>query len=456
MKKLIVVILILGLGLAGYKLWQNYGQNGSAPTFRTQVVQKGQLRVAVGATGTINPVMVVNVGTQISGTIKEIYVDFNDSVTEGQLMLVLDDQLFKAKVDMSKANLSNAEAQLKLARLKFERQEKLYQAKTSTKEEYDTAQANLEMAKATVAQHEASLEQDMYNLNNTRITSPVNGVVINRGVDVGQTVAASFQTPTLINIAGDLTKMQINASFAEADIGRLVPGLSAVFSVDAYPGQSFNGTLRQIRLNPTITSNVVTYDVVIDVENPDQKLLPGMTAYVDIELHREDDVLLVPNTALNFRPTGYSLPDSPSAAMAAGNSQINGGSGPASSGAGPPPPMDGGMGGPPPGGGPPPPMEGGAGPGQQAPGNGAGSGSSSPAGASAQAGDDSVSHGRVFKQGPDGMPRAVELTLGTTDLRFTVVKSGDLKPGDEVLIGENLPEADRTLLSGAGMGGRRR
>ena len=235
-KKLIIIVLILGVAGGILWAWQRSQSNGVAQNYRTQKVTKGQLRVAVGATGTINPVMVVNVGTQISGTIEEIYVDFNDRVTAGQLLMVLDSQLFQAKVDMAKANLASAEAQLKLARLKFERQERLYQAKTSTKEEYDTAQANLDMAKATVAQHEASLKQDLYNLNNTRITSPVDGVVINRGVDVGQTVAASFQTPTLVNIAGDLTKMQINASFAEADIGRLVPGLAVVFSVDAYPG----------------------------------------------------------------------------------------------------------------------------------------------------------------------------------------------------------------------------
>jgi HlyD family secretion protein len=437
-KKLIVSILILGLlAFGGNLLWRRYHQNGVVNNYRTQRAAIGQLRVAVGATGTINPVMVVNVGTQISGTIKEIFVDFNDAVTEGQLLMVLDDQLFKAKVDMAKANLANSQAQLKLAQLKFDRQARLFQAKTSTQEEYDTAQANLEMAKASVAQHEASLEQDLYNLNNTRIISPVDGVVVNRGVDVGQTVAASFQTPTLINIAGDLTKMQINASFAEADIGRLVPGLEVEFSVDAYPGDSFRGVLRQIRLNPTITSNVVTYDVVIDVGNPDLRLLPGMTAYVDIELYREDGVLLVPNTALNYRPAATAASPGQAAASA-----------PAAPGA-----ADGAASGAPSGAP--------AGPTSGAPDGEAASasagprpGGSPPEAAAAEA----AAHGRVYILDPSGQPRPADLALGATDLRSTVVKSGPLKDGDLVIVGENLPEADRTLMSGAGMGpgGRRR
>ena len=313
------------------------------------------------------------------------------------------------------------------------------------------------MAKATAAQHEASLAQDLYNLNNTRITSPVDGVVINRGVDVGQTVAASFQTPTLINIAGDLTKMQINASFAEADIGRLVPGLGAVFSVDAYPGLTFKGVLRQIRLNPTITSNVVGKEC--DVENPDQKLLPGMTAYVDIELYREDDVLLVPNTALNFRPTGVSAPVAMTATAAQASippseAQKSDGSPPSEAGqsnGGPPSGLDIANDGPPR-------MSGHSEQDLMSAFNGPSQGAGTGKGGVPMAAEEETqaaeveSHGRVFKQGLDGRPFPVELILGATDLRSTVVKSGDLRPGDMVLIGENLPEADRTLMSG-GMGG---
>ncbi|MDR2442959.1 MAG: efflux RND transporter periplasmic adaptor subunit [Deltaproteobacteria bacterium] len=440
-KKLVILLIVLAVVLAGsYLIYRKVSQNGVDNIYRTQRVTNGQLRIAVGATGTINPVMVVNVGTQISGTIQELYVDFNDKVEAGQLLMILDDQLFKAKVDMSKANLANSMAQLKLAQLKFDRQEKLYQAKTSTKEEFDTAQANLEMAKATVAQHEASMAQDLYNLNNTRIISPVDGVVINRGVDVGQTVAASFQTPTLINIAGDLTKMQINASFAEADIGSLVPGLDVIFTVDAFPGDTFSGKLRQIRLNPTITSNVVTYDVVIDVENPDLKLLPGMTAYVDIELYREDNVLLVPNSALNYRPTNLpATPPTPKAQESNGSEAPKAPNGAASQKPDTPNLASDRA----------PQRENREKLSNQAPDNqGQTVKEQTP---------QEENHGKVYVQDPDGKIRPLELTLGATDLRFTIVKSGGLKSGDFVVIGENLPAADRTLMStGMGPGGARR
>ncbi|MDR1487715.1 MAG: efflux RND transporter periplasmic adaptor subunit [Deltaproteobacteria bacterium] len=408
MKKLLIILIILAVAAALIVVGPSFfSGNGVVNNYRTQRVTMGQLRLAVGATGTINPVIVVNVGTQISGTIKELYVDFNDSVKAGQLLVVLDDQLFKAKVDMAKANLAHSEAQLRLTERKFERQERLYKAGSSPKEDYDTAQANLDMAKATVAQHEAALAQEVYNLSNTRIVSPVDGVVINKAVDVGQTVAASFQTPTLIDIAGDLTKMQINASFAEADVGSLTPGLDAVFSVDAYPGESFKGKLRQIRLNPTISSNVVTYDVVLDVDNPSLKLLPGMTAYVDIELHREEDVVLVPNSALTFRPL-ESLPGQPEGESPPSAVPQN--------------------------------VEQGAQQEAQIP-------TSQLLAASEQ---NKPKTGQVYVLEPTGKLRAERLTLGTTDLRSTVVVSGNLKPQDLVVIGENQPESERTLMGGGG------
>ncbi|MDR2302028.1 MAG: efflux RND transporter periplasmic adaptor subunit [Deltaproteobacteria bacterium] len=452
-----IVIALLIVGALALLLPKFFGSSQADNFFRTQRVNKGQLRIAVGATGTINPVMVVNVGTQISGTIKEILVDFNDSVKEGDLLMVLDDQLFQAKADMSKANLANSQAQLRLAQLKYDRQEKLYKANSAPKEEFDTAQANLEMAKATVAQHEASLAQDMYNLNNTRIVAPVDGVIINRAVDVGQTVAASFQTPTLIDIAGDLTKMQINASFSEADIGRLTPGLEVTFTVDAYLGESFTGKLRQIRLNPTITSNVVTYDVIIDVDNPTLKLLPGMTAYVDIELYKQNDVLLVPAAALNYRPTGAEALD-PIAPQTAGVTPPDG------SGSVPPPdgPLPGQAPGQAPSDGPDgPPSAAGqalAAEGSHEPTAYWGSGEGAPeAAAKKDPYETEDTHGRVYVLGADGKPKMVALTLGTSDLRQTIVKGGDLKEGDLVIIGENQPQEDRTLLSGsAGPGPGRR
>ncbi|MDR1297059.1 MAG: efflux RND transporter periplasmic adaptor subunit [Deltaproteobacteria bacterium] len=445
--KIFAVLVVIALG--AIFLPRLFGPGQADNFYRTQRVVSGQLRVAVGATGTINPVMVVNVGTQISGTITEILADFNDAVKEGQLLMVLDDQLFKAKADMSRANLANAQAQLRLAELKHERQEKLFKNNSATKEELDTAQANLDMARASVAQHEASMAQDVYNLNNTRILAPVDGVVINRAVDVGQTVAASFQTPTLIDIAGDLTEMQINASFAEADIGRLTPGLAVVFTVDAYPGENFKGTLRQIRLNPTITSNVVTYDVVIDVGNPDLKLLPGMTAYVDIELYREDDVLLVPNAALNYRPAGFDQPAPPQ--TAGGGGGTGGGEAGSSRTSAPPagapagdvsteaPPDD-------------PAASGGPVSEREAAGHWGGSDPTAPA--DGDEAPEQTTRGRVFAL-ENNRPRMVSLTLGRTDLRQSIVRSGDLRAGDLVVVGETAPAADRTLLSGGGGGPRR-
>jgi HlyD family secretion protein len=442
-KKLAITLAVAALAVASLLFLRPFSAGDQGSSYRTQNATLGQLRIAVSATGTLNPVSVVSVGTQISGTILEILVDYNDEVKAGELLLVLDDQLFRAKVLMAKANLASSEAQMRLAQVKFDRQLKLFQSKASPQEELDTAAANLEIAKAQVAQHEATLAQEEYNLNNTKIVSPVDGVVLDKAVDVGQTVAASFQTPTLINIAQDLSQMQINASFAEADIGRLTPGLSVSFSVDAYPGRVFAGKVRQIRLNPSVTSNVVTYDVVVDVDNPDLSLLPGMTAYVDIELYREDGALIVPNAALNFRPEGE--PADPVAMAEAALSPRP--EKPAGEGAPGPDAGDG-------------------------PGAGDSEGAGAPAGEPAAgevspkarvaygipSADDPPTQGRAYLLGRDGRPRRVDLLLGASDQRYTVVKGGDLKPGDPVIVGDNRAQgALGTLFStGAGPGRPRR
>ncbi|MDR2339215.1 MAG: efflux RND transporter periplasmic adaptor subunit [Deltaproteobacteria bacterium] len=433
-KKLGTIIVIVILAVIALLIFRPFSGRDQASSYRTQRATMGQLRIAVSATGTLNPVSVVSVGTQISGTIQEILVDYNDEVKAGDLLLVLDDQLFLAKVRMARANLASSEAQMRLAQVKYERQNKLFAAKSSPQEELDTASANLEIAKAQVAQQEATLAQEEYNLNNTKIVSPVDGVVLDKAVDVGQTVAASFQTPTLINIAQDLSKMQINASFAEADIGRLVPGLEVSFTVDAYPGMNFQGRVRQIRLNPTVTSNVVTYDVVVDVDNPDLSLLPGMTAYVDIELYREDNALLIPNTALNFRPEG--VPADP-AALA----PPEGGGPPAGGGA--------------PGGGEDGPGEGEL-PSEHADHADGAQEAASKAGAaySIPSKDDPPTKGKVYVLEKDDKARQVELLLGATDQRYTVVKGGDLKAGDQVIINDaRTQDSQGTLFSTARPGG---
>jgi HlyD family secretion protein len=449
-KALLALIVLAG---AFCLIFRPFSGKETGNSYRTQRVINNQLRIAVSATGTLNPVRVVSVGTQISGTIREIAADFNDEVTEGQLLVKLDDELFSAKVRMSEANLASTESQAELARIRYARQERLFAAKSSPKEELDTAAANLAMAEASVSQTRAQLEQDRYNLNNTRIVSPVDGVVINRAVDVGQTVAASFQTPTLIDIAQDLTKMMINASFAEADIGRLKPGLAATFTVDAYPGLTFKGKLRQIRLNPTVNSNVVTYDVVVDVDNPDLRLLPGMTAYVDIELYREDGAVLVPNAALSFRPGGGpAAPPGVDAAASEAGSQRGA---PSEDGDGDVDidiDVDGSRG-----------MEteiDGEDPGAPdghppVPAGESGASSRALAALVIPSKDDPPGHGRVYVLSREGQPVQVDILTGATDLRYTVVRGGALKTGDLVITGEdtNVEEAQGTLFGGGGRRG---
>jgi HlyD family secretion protein len=391
LKRIFLKVLCFLLVAAGVSLWRPWANGVPSDFYRTQMVIKNQLRLAVSAIGKLNPVRMVNVGTQVSGTIRELLVDFNDPVKARQLMVVLDDDLFQAKVSMSRANVKTAAAQYRLARIKYERLVKLRLAEATPQEELDTAEANLEIAEATLEQQEAALLQDLYNLNNTKILAPIDGVIIHRAVDVGQTVAASFQTPDLIDIAGDLNQMQINASFVEADVARLKPGLLATITVDAFPGQIFSGVLRQIRLKPTITSNVVTYDVVVDVANPEGRLLPGMTAYVDIELYREDNVILIPNTALSYRPSSDEIRQAPkkSDRIRSNQALIN-------------PYQDS----------------------EQVP-----------------------TEGMVYVLDYNGQPKAVRLTLGATDLRYTVVKSGNLRVGDEVIIGEIIQDdQEKSLL----------
>jgi HlyD family secretion protein len=467
--KTIVVICLMAIAAALVIIFKPFGDSKPSTSYRTQRVISNQLRIAVSATGTLNPVMVVSVGTQISGTIRSIAADWNDVVKEGQLLVKLDDELFTAKVRMSEANLASAESQLELARIRYARQERLFNARSAPKEELDTAAANLAMAEASVAQHKAQLAQDQYNLNNTSIISPVDGVVINRAVDVGQTVAASFQTPTLIGIAQDLTKMQINASFAEADIGRLRSGLDATFTVDAYPGMSFKGKLRQIRLNPTTTSNVVTYDVVVDVDNPDKRLLPGMTAYVDIELYREDGAILVPNAALSYRPGGGPATPLGTGAAQAGASGAQEASAGTPQGAGPAGAADAAAaresrdGPPPDGAGPPPDGEDGEPEeekdgliveGEPAP-EETGASSRGIAALVIPSKNDPPERARVFILSREGNPVPVDILTGATDLRYTVVRGGALKPGDQVITSEAAAteQAQGTLFGGGG-GGR--
>jgi HlyD family secretion protein len=361
--------------------WQLYED---APLqYRSQAVEKGDISQTVSANGTINPVTLVSVGTQVSGTVKKLYVDFNSKVKQGQILLELDDSLLAAQLRQSEANVQSAQASLDLATANEKRTRDLFALTYVSQQDLDTAVQAKRSAEAQLQSARAQMEKDRANLSYSVIRSPVSGVVVDREVDVGQTVAASLQTPTLFKIAQDLSKMQIDSNFAEADIGGIRVGQAVRFTVDAFADRRFKGEVKQIRLNPTTVSNVVTYDVVVNVNNPEQILLPGMTAYVNITVAERKDAMLVPNAALRYKPTNADiqklLAKSGSAAQKnsssrAGNSQ------------GGKPKRD-------------------------------------------------TYSGKVYVL-EKGKLKLVSVTLGITDNRNTEILGGELKEGDQVVIGE--------------------
>jgi HlyD family secretion protein len=276
----------------------------SSTEWRTMPVEKGDLNVEVTASGTVNPHSLVLVGTQVSGTISRILVDFNSRVKKGQLIALLDTTFLHAAVEDAMASLRKAQALEVLAKRTEERTRELFDKGLAAQADIDQTGADFESAKAALSSSQAQLDRAKINLAYATIESPITGVVVNRNVDVGQTVAASFSTPTLFTIADDLSKMQIQASIDEADIGQVKIGQSAKFTVDAYPDRSFAGTVTQIRLQPTTVQNVVTYTVMIDFDNSDLAILPGMTANITLAVQQAHDVLKVPLAALKFTPQG--------------------------------------------------------------------------------------------------------------------------------------------------------
>ena len=288
----------------------------AADAYLTEVADRGPIEVVVTATGTVNPVTTVTVGSYVSGPILELHADYNSAVTKGQLVAKIDPRQFQVKVLQAEAGLANAKAQVDKARadlalkqLNLDRNQTLRARNLIAQSDLDTARNDFAQAKAQLAldlagvqQAEAQLSEARINLDYTNITSPVDGVVVSRSVDVGQTVAASFQTPELFKIAQDLTKMQVNANVSESDIGGVHEGQPARFTVDAYPERNFEGRVVQVRNAPITVQNVVTYDVVIEVANPDLALKPGMTATASVTTARRDDVLRVPLRALRFKP----------------------------------------------------------------------------------------------------------------------------------------------------------
>jgi HlyD family secretion protein len=364
----------------------------TAPKLRKEKVERGDVVQTVTASGTLSATTTVNVGSQVSGIIAALHADFNSEVTTGQLVAELDPTPFQATVEQRRADLERARAELRQREAEFTRSKRLMEEQILSQGEYDTAAANRDGSRAGVKQAQASLDQALLNLSNTKITSPIDGVVVGRQVDVGQTVAASFQAPTLFTIARDLTKMQLLTNIDEADIGGIEDGQPASFTVDAFPDEPFRGKVSQVRLSPTTVQNVVTYPVVIEVDNPEGKLKPGMTANVTIPVEERRDVLRVPNAALRFKPDpGIVLADAKPAPAGGDGERPAAGSGPRV--------------------------------------RGEGGGGARPNGGGARRGS------AVYVEVPGGKVRAVAVKTSITDGTYTAIESDALKEGDEIVVG---------------------
>ena len=403
---LISAVLLLGFAIGGYVFFN--GERKTPIRYRTSVIERGSVVSVVTATGSINPVVSVQVGTQVSGMIKSLHADFNSIVKAGDVVAVIDPEPFRARRDQAASNLEMAKANVGRSKNEqAQRQRELNRARSLAEQQFvsqndvDIAVTNAQGADAQVnvsiaqmKQAEAALNAADLDLKYTTIRSPVNGIVVARNVEVGQTVAASFATPNLFLIALDLTKMQVDTYVSESDIGGITEGKDATFTVDAYPGMPFSGTIRQVRLAPTAIQNVVTYNVVIGVENKDLRLKPGMTANVSIVVAQRDNVLKVPNAALRFMPPKSDI---------AGSRHTDG-----------------------------PPVQ---------------AVSGSPA-------------RPVWKQTEDGEPVAVQVQTGISDGTYTEIISDGVAVGDEIIVGVEPPRGVRRaadLPPGFGAsGGQRR
>ena len=311
-----VIVLAVATVAIACVIWYLRRGHDAAPQYQTVPVTRGDLMQSVTATGQLNPVTNVQVGCQVSGTIQKLYADYNSVVKSGEVIAQIDPRLYQAQVEQATADLANANANLELQQVEARRSSDLYTNKLISGSDHDTAIANLHEAEAMVKIKQASLDNAKANLGYTKIYSPVDGVVISRSVDVGQTVASSFNTPTLFQIANDLTKMQIDANVSEADIGTVEEKQNVNFTVDAFPTRTFTGRVVQIRNSPTTVQNVITYDTVIAVSNPDLKLRPGMTANATIITAQRPGVLKIPNAALRFRPPDASTNQMPAKSTA--------------------------------------------------------------------------------------------------------------------------------------------
>ena len=391
---LVVLLIVIAGGIA----WWQFRPAANV-SYVTATVDRGSVTKTVSATGTVNPVLTVVVGSYVSGVIQEVLCDYNSKVTKGQVCARIDPRPFQSVVDQAQANLDIAKAQLQkdeanrdYAKLSFDRNTRLATQQTVTQDAadnakslYTQAQAQVALDNATIEQRQAELDAAKINLAYTNILSPVDGTVVSRNVTVGQTVASSFQTPTLFLIAQDLASMEVDNNISESDIGAVKAGEKAMFSVDAYPGRSFDGVVTAVRQAPQSVQNVVTYDVIVNVNNPDLSLMPGMTASTKIVVASRDNVLRVPTQALRYRPTGSA--GSPRAAR------------PRASGATPP-----------------------------------ASGAAAPPAAPPTAEDSA--RGRLFVL-RNGQPVFVPVETGLDDGSFTEIVSGAIQAGDQIIIGES-------------------
>lgn len=316
--KIIIGTVVLVVVITGIVLGLNYfgRQKDSLSKYRKEAVLKGDIQALVVTTGTLNPVTIVDVGSQVSGKIEKLYVDFNSRVKAGQIIAELDQELFQTRVSQNEANYKSALASLEKARVSLENSKKKYERALSlfdkslisyeemenSETQYYNAKAEMQSQEARLDQAQSQLESSRVDLAYTIIRSPIDGIVITRNINVGQTVAASFQAPVLFQIANDLNKMQVECSVDEADIGKVKEGQKVTFSVDAFPNQTFKGAVTQVRYSPEVQQNVVTYATIVEVENPELKLRPGMTATVSIVVGEAKGKLLVPNAALRFTP----------------------------------------------------------------------------------------------------------------------------------------------------------
>ncbi|HSS03303.1 MAG TPA: efflux RND transporter periplasmic adaptor subunit [Kofleriaceae bacterium] len=424
-----IVVLALAAGAVAFVLVKKPWAKSEDPiTFSTVTVSKGPIAAQVTANGTLSAVGTVQVGAQVSGRVVELHADFNDKVKKGQIIAKLDAQVLQAQIDQSAANLALAAANVNKAAVAVSDTERQWKRQKTLQDQqlvagatvesaqvaYDTARAALVASRASQSQAAASLAQAKLNLSYATIYSPVDGVVLSRAVDVGQTVAASLQAPVLFTIAEDLARMQIDTAVAEGDVGRLTEGMKATFTVDAFPGRQFNGVVRQVRNAPTTTQGVVTYDAVIDVDNSDKALRPGMTANVTFVLAQVADAVKIPNSALRFKPTREQIQAIYAEFGGRGGRGGSGGSGGSGGRRG---------------------RDGSGAPGGGSGAEGAGGRPPMDAAAGGSGGGPRRDYGDkkpVFKL-VDGKPKMVLVKPGLTDGSSTQMVEGDLQPGDQLV-----------------------